>query len=65
MKKILIGLAICLISLIITFTTFEMLSWYHFGDNPTKSVLIRLIIFFIVLVTIITGIVILLKKHKK
>lgn len=42
-----------IISLIITFFSFEMLSWYHFGDIPTISVFIRLIIGFIVIEGII------------
>lgn len=43
MKKIII----LTITLLITLITFELMSWYHIGDIPTKIVLIRLIIFFI------------------
>lgn len=64
MKKILIGLAIVLVSLIITFVTFESLSWYHFGDIPTKVVLIRLIFFFVFIASIITIIVKKVKESK-
>ena len=39
-------------SLIIVFVTFELNSWYHFGDKPTTAVLIRLITTFIVIETI-------------
>ena len=41
------------ITLTIKFFSFEMLSWYHFGDIPTISVFIRLIIGFIVIEGII------------
>ena len=65
MKKIIVGLGIVLLSLLITFVTFETMSWYHFGDIPTKVVLIKLIIFFVVMVAILTGIVLLVNKLKK
>lgn len=42
MKKIIIC---SIISLVITFIFFELMSWYHFSDIPTLIVLIRLIIF--------------------
>lgn len=65
MKKILIGIGIVLLSLLITFITFDSMSWYNFGDVPTKIVLIRLIIFFVIIVVILTGIVALINKLKK
>lgn len=65
MKKVLIGIIICILSLIITFITFENLSWYHFGDIPTRVVLFRLIIFFIIVVVIITGIILVINKLRK
>lgn len=34
-----------ILAIIVTLFTFESLSWYHFGDVPTKVVLFRLIIF--------------------
>jgi hypothetical protein len=40
-------------SWIITFLVFGILSWYNFGDIPTISVFIRLIIGFIVIEGII------------
>lgn len=65
MKKVLSGLGICILSLIITFVTFELMSWYHFGDIPTKVVTLRLIVFFILVIALLTGIVILVNKKKK
>lgn len=65
MKNILTGIIICILSLIITFITFENLSWYHFGDIPTRVVLFRLIIFFIIVVAIITGIILVINKLRK
>ncbi len=65
MKNILIGFGIILLSLLVTLITFETMSWYHFGDNPTKVVLIRLIIFFFVMVIMFTGIIKIIKKLRK
>ena len=65
MKKILIRIGIVLLSLLITFIIFDSMSWYNFGDVPTKIVLIRLIIFFVIIVVILTGIVALINKLKK
>ena len=66
--KILVGhkdkIVTSIISLAITFLTFEILSWYHFGDIPTKVVLLRLIIVFIIIELIIYSIYKLLKKKK-
>ena len=45
MKKIII----LIMSLLITLITFELMSWYHIGDIPTKIVLIRLILFFTII----------------
>lgn len=56
MKKIVLILGCIILSSILTFTIFEMMSWYHFGDIPTKIVTIRLIItfgFFSIFTTII------------
>ena len=49
MKKFVTHLGTIIISLIVTFVTFETLSWYHFGDIPTTVVSVRLIIFFCVI----------------
>ncbi len=65
MKKFLTILIIIIVALLITFFTFEQMSWYHFGDFPTKVVLIRLIIFFIIVLTILLGIAFLIHKFKK
>ncbi len=56
-----------IISLIITFFSFEMLSWYHFGDIPTIRIFIRLIIGFILIEEIIYfGYKLIIKKeHRK
>jgi len=61
--KIVKEIFIIIISIIITIL-FEKLSWYHLGDVPTKTVLIRLIFFMIVLVLLINGILILLSRLK-
>lgn len=65
MKKFLIGLVVIILALLITFITFELMSWYHFGDIPTQVVLVRLLIFFSIITTILTGILFLVKKLKK
>lgn len=65
MKKALITIGIVILSLLITFITFEALSWYHFGDIPTQVVLIRLIIFFIIVWAVLCGLIILIKNLKK
>ena len=65
MKQFLIGAGIVIFSLLITFIMFDSMSWYNFGDIPTKVVLIRLIIFFIIMVTLLTGILLFIKKLKK
>jgi hypothetical protein len=65
MKKntlILIDLLVCAF---ITFVFFEAMSWYHFGDIPTRIVLIRLIGFFCVLVGISISIIALIMKKRK
>ena len=62
MKRFLILFATVILSLLITFITFENLSWYHFGDIPTKVVFIRLIIFFCVTECLIFGIFALIKN---
>lgn len=54
MKKIIIYLILIFISAINTFVIFELLSWYHFGDIPTKVVLFRLILVFLIFILIFT-----------
>ena len=53
------------VSLMITLFVFELLSWYHFGDIPTLIVLLRLIIGFILIETLVYLIYRLIKKQKK
>lgn len=63
-KSLIINIATVLVSLIVTFFIFENLSWYHFGDIPTKVVLIRLIAFFFASECLIIVIFDLLRKKK-
>ena len=65
MKAYIIDLIICIVSLGLTFLLFEILGWYHIGDMPTTMVISRLIIFFIIINVVLTGIVVLFKKYKK
>ena len=53
------------VSLMITLFVFELLSWYHFGDIPTLIVLLRLIIGFILIETLVYLIYKIIKKQKK
>ena len=63
-KSLIINIATVFVSLIVTFFIFENLSWYHFGDIPTKVVLIRLIAFFFASECLIIVIFDLLRKKK-
>lgn len=54
-----------IISLIVTFVTFETLSWYHFGDIPTTVVSVRLIIFFCVIECLFILTLSLIRKFKE
>lgn len=65
MKKAITVLVILLVSALITFVFFEAMSWYHFGDIPTKTVLIRLIAFFCVIAGLLIGITALVIRKKK
>ena len=64
MKKVVVYFGTIILSLIVTFVTFETLSWYHFGDIPTKIVAIRLIIFFCVVECLFLATFALIKKYK-
>ena len=64
MKKIIKYLSITIISAIITFITFYMLSWYHFGDIPTKVVTIRLIVFFVFINGVIHTLLYFIRQRK-
>lgn len=65
MKKFVTLLGTIIISLIVTFVTFETLSWYHFGDIPTTVVSVRLIIFFCVIECLFILTLSLIRKFKK
>ncbi len=65
MKRTILIIIAILLSAVITFVFFEAMSWYHFGDTPTKTVLIRLIGFFLALSGISIGTIALITKNKK
>ncbi len=62
MKKVVLCLGTIILSLIVTFVTFETLSWYHFGDVPTTVVCVRLIICFCIIECLLILTVALIKK---
>ena len=64
MKKNILYFIAVVLSLLITFVFFELMSWYHFGDIPTKVVLVRLIAFFLVVAGLLISIVAFIKKRK-
>ena len=64
MKKNILYFIAVVLSLLITFVFFELMSWYHFGDIPTKVVLVRLIAFFLVVAGSLISIVAFINKKK-
>ena len=64
-KNILISIFIIILSLAFTFVLFEQLSWYHFGDIPTRVVLYRLILFFLILTIATLGIYLVIIRNKQ
>ena len=64
MKKNILYFIAVVLSLLITFVFFELMSWYHFGDIPTKVVLVRLIAFFLVVAGLLLSIVAFINKKK-
>lgn len=64
MKKNILYFIAVVLSLLITFVFFELMSWYHFGDIPTKVVLVRLIAFFLVVSGLLISIVAFINKKK-
>ena len=64
MKKNILYFIAVVLSLLITFVFFELMSWYHFGDIPTKVVLVRLIVFFLVVAGLLIPIVAFINKKK-
>lgn len=65
MKKLLLPLVVAIVSLVITFFIFEIMSWYDFGSPITNVVLFRIIICFVIVFIILLGIMSLIKKSKK
>ena len=49
LSKVLIALFIIFFSLGLTLSVFYMTSWYNWGDTPTKTVLIRMVIFWVLI----------------
>lgn len=64
MKKIVKYFIAVIMSAILTLIFFELMSWYHFGDIPTRVVLVRLIIFFLSIAGILISIVECINKKK-
>ena len=64
MKKNILYFIAVVLSLLITFVFFELMSWYHFGDIPSKVVLVRLIAFFLVVAGLLISIVAFINKKK-
>ena len=64
MKKNILYFIAVVLSLLITFVLFELMSWYHFGDIPTKVILVRLISFFLVVAGLLISIVAFINKKK-
>lgn len=63
MKKIIIIVVSILFSFLLTFVSFECLSWYHFGDIPTTRVALRFSLCFLIVIGIVLWII--LKVSKK
>ena len=63
MKRTLLVIGIAILSLLITFFIFEIMSWYDFGSPTTSVVLFRIIICFIII--FITRINVISKKAKE
>lgn len=65
MKKNLPVIVLTILSLLITFFLFEIMSWYDFGSSITRVVLFRIIICFVIIFTILLGLMLLVKKNKE
>jgi len=65
MKHIWGWCVIIVLSLCITFSMSEMLSWYHFGDYPTLTVAVRLIFAFLIVVGILKTLQVAICKFRK
>lgn len=64
MKNILMYVLSCFISFTIMIVSFDMLSWYNPWDIPTKVVLVRMIICFVILELIFIFLISLYNKKK-
>ena len=64
MKKTLSVIGIAILSLLITFFLFEIMSWYDFGVPITSVVLVRIIICFVIVFIILLGLMLLVKRQK-
>ncbi len=64
MKKTLSVIGIAILSLLITFFLFEIMSWYDFGGPITSVVLVRIIICFVIVFIILLGLMLLVKRQK-
>lgn len=64
-KKTLLVIGIMVLSLLITFLLFEIMSWYDFGSPITRVVLFRIIICFVIIFIILLGLMLLVKKNKE
>ena len=64
MKKTLPVIVLTILSLLITFFLFEIMSWYDFGSPITRVVLFRIIICYVIIFIILLGLMLLVKKIK-
>lgn len=65
MKKFLIYVGTVILSIAVVLFIFDMLSWYHFGDIPTRVVLIRMIICFCAIEGLLNCIIAFINKRKR
>lgn len=64
MKKGIFVLICSILAFLVTGVLFEIMSWYHFGDIPTKIVLIRFAIAFVFLFLLFCFLVFFVLKKK-
>lgn len=64
MKKILSVIGAVILSLLITFFIFEIMSWYDFGSPITSVVLFRMIICFVIIFAFLLGLMLLIKRQR-
>ncbi len=63
MKKKLSVIGNAILTLLITFFLFEIMSWYDFGSPITSVVLVRMIICFVIIFIILLGLILLVKRQ--